>query len=868
MKNEVAKQVALFDDSKRAVANLMARENISVQVVDGAQTASFDPVSRVLTLPAFITMTVDQVDTLTAHEIGHALFSDNSLYEKLAKETNRGSLFTYLNVVEDARIERKMRECFPGLGRVFFNGYQQFFQNGPIFQGNAQGLINPATGATKPFAEFRLIDRINIYFKTGAFCQVPFAADEQVWVNRIAKCSSMDEALEIAKALHKLAKEQDKKDKQNPSNSQEKSKTEKKNEQPQDGEKSDDQNEDEKSSNESGEPQDGETEESDETDADNSTTDEGETTSEPADESDDDENDENAKDSDESESSDESGDESKDGDTDESTDETDGTDGEKSDESTDEESQDSQDSQGGDGAGEGDNDVPEAETDQAATDALKQQAAQTAGQKAQVRNLLISPVSDDVFAQRTVSAKDWSDAAYRNFESTDRNFNATLDLLETSWNEKFMPTVQHMSLEFERRKTARNLQNARVGKTGKLDLRKLAGYKFTEDLFLRSMTVPNGKSHGVVMIVDASGSMEGCFSSVMDQVLLFAHFAFRVNIPFEAYMFTDRSASGYDDGKDYSRQIAQDSTLHQITLADSGIIVGLVNTRTDRGGFKRQVRSCLALRHRYCGDVELGGQIDLSYTLPYGTFGGTPLYTGMMLAEKALGNMKRQNRLDKTTFVVVTDGMDGNGLQYRTQALNQYSGAVSTRMNRVGDTAIVVRDTVTKKNFSYVDTYQSYGGAQVASLPTNAVTTMLLDVIKARHDARTIYLYLDSTTSYSTSFSYRSRYRRRTPSATISIAALGYLTRAFKHEAVAALDTSAVRDALKTDGQYVLPVDLGVADLSIILRTSSLRMDEFAFAKMDASQMTQKTVAKEFTKAMVKATSNRVFVGVVVPFLI
>jgi hypothetical protein len=862
-----------FDDSKRAVANLMARENISVQIVDGAPTASFDVTRRVLTIPNWASLTVEQTDLLIAHEIGHALFTPQDTFEKIAKDSR--SLFSYVNIIEDARIERKMKAAFPGLARTFYNGYHQFHQNGPILNGTRDALYDERTGKMRRIADMKLIDRINLYYKIGAFVAVPFASTERTWIERIDKAADIDQVVQIARELHKLAKEQNQQSQtpQTPQN-------------PCEGEGD-------------GEPQDGESQDQDQDqDQDQKNDRKSKSKSKPEQSEDQDESEsENANDGDESgEGDDAEGDDSE-GDSADGDDAADGDDGEDSDDAGDDDGDDDSEAEakgeskseakpkkskseastdtetskdnGDDEAakvdqGETDDESSvEPETATAADETLRKLAelAADCGGQVQVRHLLISPMDDKTFADRVVPAARWAEltmqAAHKNATSPVTGF----DKLTAKWLEKYGSTAKHMALEFERRKTAKALAQIKSAKTGKLNLTKLSQYKFTEDLFLRATTVPNGKSHGVVMVIDASGSMQGCFANVMDQVLLFAHFAHQVQIPFEAYMFTDAASNGYSyNGR---TGVQHKPGMHTIALSDEGRLIGLVNTKTGHQAFKQQVRAVLALRQVYARDVRLNAEESgITNEVPWASLGGTPLYTGIMLGEKALENMKRVNRLDKTTFMVVTDGGDTAGLLYQTSALDRY-GKTYTDRNRVGDTAIVVRDTVTKKNFVQVAQRKGYDGKLYNTLPDNGVITMLLDVIAARHECRTMYLYLQSS-GYG--YSYRRSYRRRR-SGQVTVDGLRQLTKAGQESLTENIEPEAVTDALKEKGQYVLPTEAGIAHLSIILKADTLGLTEDAFSKLDTTDMSQRKVAAEFTKTMVAAVTNRVFVNTVVPYL-
>ena len=104
--------------------------------------------------------------------------------------------------------------------------------------------------------------------------------------------------------------------------------------------------------------------------------------------------------------------------------------------------------------------------------------------------------------------------------------------------------VSYMAKEFEMRKSADEHKRTKVAKTGILNPNKLHAYKFSEDLFLRSNVVSEGKNHGFVMFIDWSGSMGENMSDTIDQLTLLAMFCKKVNVPFDVFAFT----SSWSDG--------------------------------------------------------------------------------------------------------------------------------------------------------------------------------------------------------------------------------------------------------------------------------------------------------------------------------
>ena len=98
-----------------------------------------------------------------------------------------------------------------------------------------------------------------------------------------------------------------------------------------------------------------------------------------------------------------------------------------------------------------------------------------------------------------------------------------------------------MAQQFEMRKSADAYARQRVHKTGVLNTNKLHEYKLTEDLFLRQTTTPDGKNHGLVMLVDWSGSMSDHIVETVKQLLVLVQFCRKVSIPFDVYTFTSKN---------------------------------------------------------------------------------------------------------------------------------------------------------------------------------------------------------------------------------------------------------------------------------------------------------------------------------------
>lgn len=181
--------------SKNVFAKILATENIIVQHSGTASTASFDLHSRVLTLPVWNNMTDSLYDMLIGHEVSHAINTPSMtpaiFKDYIAKIANGGDqnlAQMVMNVVEDARIERMIKDTYPGLRRDFYHGYKSIFEM-DLF-GIADRKINDL-----PF-----IDRLNLFTKVGNIMheEIEFTQTEQKLVDEVQSTFTFDDVIDLS----------------------------------------------------------------------------------------------------------------------------------------------------------------------------------------------------------------------------------------------------------------------------------------------------------------------------------------------------------------------------------------------------------------------------------------------------------------------------------------------------------------------------------------------------------------------------------------------------------------------------------------------------------------------------------------------
>lgn len=199
----VTNPFAVNTQAKDAFARLLATENLTVVHDATARTASFDTGTRVLTLPVWQEMSGDLYDMLCAHEVGHALHTpaDHTVVDQSHAAVDADPtvdvrvVHDYLNVCEDIRIDRQMKDRFPGLKRCYAEA-GKYLADKDFF-----GVKNLSQDE---IASLSLLDRINLHFKSGIYgaASVPMTPDEAAFLPRLEAMKTWDDVVALAAEMY------------------------------------------------------------------------------------------------------------------------------------------------------------------------------------------------------------------------------------------------------------------------------------------------------------------------------------------------------------------------------------------------------------------------------------------------------------------------------------------------------------------------------------------------------------------------------------------------------------------------------------------------------------------------------------------
>ena len=518
----------------------------------------FDVDRRVLTLPMWNKASETIYDLLVGHEVGHALFTDNIDWTEEYPEVPKD----FVNVIEDVRVERLMKKKYPGLSKTFYNGYNEL--NGDDFFSTKDTNLD----------DLSFIDRINMYFKIGAFHNIAFSDEENEFLTRISKLETFKEVLDIAREIVQFVNYKRKKLDEMPEIVQ--------------------------NQGESGE----EVEFPDEIEQ------------KPQDSM------ELEQESEESSTS-------------------------EQDSQGDEITTDQQMSQGGGN---------EPSRQHGEVDELQSKTSQSFDEKSQELNDKYARETTyvelpKVYLENVIIPNQYIHEKASEFYQKDASTWIREEYLNViqeyvTYKKSAEKEVNYLVKEFECKKSADQYARSTTARTGVLDTSQLHTYKYNEDLFKKVSVIPDGKNHGLIFILDWSGSMANWMLDTCKQLFNLIWFCRKVNIPFEVYAFTVDCNSYVEIQPNHPQIIEKKDNvlMPETSFRLLNLFTSKVNARQTEEQMKNIWACCWSFQRTGFASPR---HLDLS---------GSPLGDTMLALHSLIPYFQRQSKVQKVNVVFLTDG--------------------------------------------------------------------------------------------------------------------------------------------------------------------------------------------------------------------
>ena len=645
--------MAIRHEIKSQLARLLATEDLVVEHKK-VSTACFNVHTRVLTLPLWDKASNLIYDLLVGHEVGHALFTPDEDWTEQVKVPPQ-----FVNIVEDARVEKLMKRKYAGLAKTFYNGYKELNEE-DFFQ-----------IADDDISTFNLADRVNLYFKVGNFVTLNFNPEEKEIIDLIAVSETFADVLIAAEELYKYCKrEKEQQQKVTDFDSHEM------------------QGDSQSPANEIVESNDSSSEQDGESDNSKPQEEEGDTGTAQGDQT--------------------------------------------------------QVNSGGE------EDDPEVRT----ADSLEEKIRDLVGNDpydntyAEVPKLNLDTVIaknsevhaeiDNSFTHQQKLHNEYGEK--QNF--TQLNLYKESDLEFKKFKSSAQKEVNYLVKEFECHKAADQYARSSTARTGILDTSRLHTYKYNEDLFKKVSVIPDGKNHGLVFVLDWSGSMSDVMLDTCKQLFNLVWFCKKVSIPFEVYAFTNEWRRGEWDYEN-DRYLAADRTPHYEKKENLLIVdetFSMMNILTSKVSGKE-------LEHQLLNIWRLASCFGRTYQSPYTysnrlSLSGTPLNEALISLHQILPKFQKENKLQKVQCIVLTDG-EANQLNYHKEVKRHWEKTAYMGSSYINPNSTFLRDRKLGTTYKIENGYHGFTDTLLRNLKDKFSSTNFIGirVLESRNAQRFISIY-------------------------------------------------------------------------------------------------------------------------------
>jgi len=305
--------------------------------------------------------------------------------------------------------------------------------------------------------------------------------------------------------------------------------------------------------------------------------------------------------------------------------------------------------------------------------------------KLNVKQIIIS--NSEIHNQCKQSWASYSDTRDETFGETDKDFR--------EFKRSAQKEVNYLVKEFECRKAADSYARATTARTGVLDCSKLHTYKYNEDLFRKVTTLANGKNHGLVFVLDWSGSMSRVMLDTVKQLFNLIWFCKKVGIPFEVYAFTnDYPIFKYDEN---NKPIMPEPLYKKkdglIQVQEYFSLLNMLTSKTNSKTLEDQMLNIYRIARSF------SDQHYTRYAVPVGlSLSGTPLNETLIALHEILPTFQKDNKLQKVQCVILTDG-EAAPLKYHKEFNRRYEDGPYLGTNSIGTNGFL-RDRKTGNTYS------------------------------------------------------------------------------------------------------------------------------------------------------------------------
>jgi len=338
-------------------------------------------------------------------------------------------------------------------------------------------------------------------------------------------------------------------------------------------------------------------------------------------------------------------------------------------------------------------------------------------------------------------------------EHTDRpielNLFEEVDVKYNQFKRDAQKEVSYLVKEFECKKAASAYSRAATSRTGVLDTARLHTYKFNEDLFKKITVLPDGKNHGLVFILDWSGSMSREMLDTVKQLYNLIWFCKKVSIPFDVYAFTnewkrrEQDATGQWNPTD--NELAYEPQEYNFRVEEDFSLMNLFTSGVRTNELEHQLKNIWRIASVF------SNYYGSRYSYPTRLcLSGTPLNESLMCLHKILPKFQKDNNVEKVQCVILTDG-EANSMPYHVLHKDYFnSDEWKMGVKGINPGHCFLRDRSLGRIYKFGYSWWQFTDALIKNLQDKFPSTSFIGirVLNPREGSNILRRYCDSPADY------------------------------------------------------------------------------------------------------------------------
>ena len=282
--------------------------------------------------------------------------------------------------------------------------------------------------------------------------------------------------------------------------------------------------------------------------------------------------------------------------------------------------------------------------------------------------------------------------------------------------------VNYLVKEFECRKAADAYSRSGVSRTGVLDTGSPHTYRYNEDLFKKVTTIADGKNHGLIFVLDWSGSMSKVLQDTVKQLFNLVWFCKKVNIPFEVYAFTNEWQKRIDGNQYLDLPSHYEKREGLMKVSSEFAMVNILSGRLKGRDLEKQMINVWRIAAYFSGNW------GTHYSVPDRlSLSGTPLNESLITLHQIIPQFKKDNSVQKVQCIILTDG-ESCGLGYHVEIQRRWESEPFLGARQIPSWKGILRDRKLGRTYTFNGIHSGFTKTMLINLKENFPNTNFIGI--------------------------------------------------------------------------------------------------------------------------------------------